>query len=222
MRYKINLKLSSAGFEPIFDLIISKSPWNISIIQASIYIFVNIYMLYALLTSGVYQWQADSPILGLLDVGKGRIAVYGDSNCLDSSHMVTNCYWLLRKILDYTSGNIRDSVLFADSVKKNAALYVEDHQLPSRRTDVNFSTYSAVVGKELVCRSDSRYEIWGTKGYNLDLGKRGNRRLPVFDLGRGLNSTFDNSNLGRLKPSMKNKSEVRNKYIGQMLFYLSN
>ena len=181
-------------------------------------------MLYALLTCGVYQWQADSPILGLLDVGKGRIAVYGDSNCLDSSHMVTNCYWLLRKILDYTSGNIRDSVLFADSVKKNAALYVEDHQLPSRRTDVNFSTYSAVVGKELVCRSDSRYEIWGTKGYNLQVRGR-NRRLPgypVFDLGRGLNSTVGNSNLRRPKPSVKNKSEVRNKYIGQMLFYLSN
>ncbi|KAM3760108.1 hypothetical protein ACB098_01G169300 [Castanea mollissima] len=161
-----------------------------------------------LLTSGMTK--ADSPILGLLDVGEGRIAVYGDSNCLDSSHMVTNCYWLLRKILDYTSGNIRDSVLFADSVKKDAALYVEDNQLPSRRTDVNFSTYSAVVGKELVCRSDSRYEIWGTKGYNLQVRGR-NRRLPgypVFDLGRGLNSTVGNSNLRRLKPPVKNKSEL--------------
>uniref|UniRef100_A0A7I4FMN5 Peptidase S8/S53 domain-containing protein n=1 Tax=Physcomitrium patens TaxID=3218 RepID=A0A7I4FMN5_PHYPA len=31
--------------------------------------------------------QVESPILGAVDAGKGRIAVYGDSNCLDSSHM---------------------------------------------------------------------------------------------------------------------------------------
>ncbi|KAI3512634.1 hypothetical protein L1887_19952 [Cichorium endivia] len=27
--------------------------------------------------------------------------------------------------------------------------------------------YSAVVGKELTCRSDSRFDVWGTKGYGL-------------------------------------------------------
>lgn len=174
------------------------------------------YMACKKLIYGVYQWQADSPILGLLGVGEGRVAVYGDSNCLDSSHMVTNCYWLLRKILDYTSRNIRDPVLFSDSVKQDTRLHVEDNQLPLRRTDVNFSTYSAVVGKELICRSDSRFEIWGTKGYNLQVRGR-NRKLPgypLIDLGRGLNSTVDSSNL-RHHPKLpvKNKGDSGKGYL---------
>lgn len=166
---------------------------------------------------GVHQYlQADSPILGLLAVGGGRIAVYGDSNCLDSSHMVTHCYWLLKKILDFTSKNIRDPVLFADSVRTDKPLCIEDHQLPSRRTDVNFSTYSAVVGKELICRSDSRFEVWGTKGYGLQVRGR-NRRLPGYlaiDNERGLNSATENSNTKRSKSLEKSKDEsLGNKYL---------
>lgn len=32
----------------------------------------------------------------------GRIAVYGDSNCLDSTHLDKACFWLLDTILEYT------------------------------------------------------------------------------------------------------------------------
>lgn len=126
-------------------------------------------------TSG--KAQVESSILGLAQIGGGRVAVYGDSNCLDSSHMVTNCYWLLKKILDFTNSNIRDPVLFSDSAKTKIPLLVDDRQLPSRRNDVNFSTYSSVVGKELVCQHDSRFEVWGTKGYGIQLMGR-NRKLP--------------------------------------------
>lgn len=161
--------------------------------------------------------KADSPILGLLEVGEGRIAVYGDSNCLDSSHMVTNCYWLLRKILDFTSANIRDSVLFSDSSKHDTPLVEDDNQLPSRRTDVNFSSYSAVVGKDLACRSDSRFEVWGTKGYNLDV-REGDKKIPgypVFHVGRGFNSTMDISKSRRPKYTQINKSDyLGSKYLG--------
>lgn len=167
-----------------------------------------------LLTSG--SSTADSPILGLLELGEGRIAVYGDSNCLDSSHMVTHCFWLLRKILDFTSSNIRDPVLFSDSSKQDMSLYEDDNQLPSRRTDINFSTYSAVVGKDLICRSDSRFEVWGTKGYNLHVRGR-NRRLPgypVIDMDRGLNSTVDISKLRRAKVVQKRGGDSSgNKYL---------
>ncbi|GLU09869.1 hypothetical protein SLE2022_267070 [Rubroshorea leprosula] len=170
-----------------------------------------------LLNSGMNK--ADSPILGLLEVGEGRIAVYGDSNCLDSSHMVTNCYWLLKKILDFTSSNIKDSVLFSDSAKQDKPLYEDDNQLPSRRTDVNFSTYSAVVRKDLLCRSDSRFEVWGTKGYNLHVRGR-NRRLPgypIIDLGRGLNTSADASRSRRYKSTEKKNSgdSFGNKYLGR-------
>lgn len=161
--------------------------------------------------------KADSPILGLLEVGEGRIAVYGDSNCLDSSHMVTNCYWLLRKILDFTGANIRDSVLFSDSSKQDTPLVEDDNQLPSRRTDVNFSSYSAVVGKNLACRSDSRFEVWGTKGYNLDV-REGDKKIPgypVFHVGRGFNSTMDISKSRRPKYTQINKSDyLGSKYLG--------
>lgn len=164
--------------------------------------------------------QADSPILGLTGMGQGRVAVYGDSNCLDSSHMVTNCFVLLRKILDFTSEDVRDPVLFSDSNKQDTPLYEDDNQLPSRRTDVNFSAYSAVTGKELICRADARFEIWGTKGYSLQVRGR-NRRLPgypVIDLGSGFNSTFDASNIRRPKLTVRNKDDsLGNRYLG--LFY---
>ena len=152
-----------------------------------------------------------------MEVGGSRIAVYGDSNCLDSSHMVTNCYWLLRKILEFTGSNVKDPILFSNSVKQKAALHQDDDQLPSRRTDLNFSTYSAVVGKELTCRSDSRFDVWGTKGYSLQVRGR-NRRLPGYkaiDLGRGLNSSADVSILTGPKVLDKNKENSSgNRFLG--------
>ncbi|GMH16564.1 hypothetical protein Nepgr_018405 [Nepenthes gracilis] len=161
--------------------------------------------------------KADFPILGFLELGSGRISVYGDSNCLDSSHMISNCYWLLKKILDFTSVNVRDPVLFSDTVRRDAPLHADGKQLPSRRTDVNFSAYSAVVGKELICGFDSRFEIWGTKGYNLQVRGR-YRRLPgypVIDMGRGLNSTVDISNLKKSDTQSLNKGDsLSNKYLG--------
>uniref|UniRef100_T1J4A8 Membrane-bound transcription factor site-1 protease n=1 Tax=Strigamia maritima TaxID=126957 RepID=T1J4A8_STRMM len=35
----------------------------------------------------------------------GRIVLYGDSNCLDNSHMQKDCFWMLEALLDYTSHN---------------------------------------------------------------------------------------------------------------------
>ncbi|CAI9100335.1 OLC1v1037310C2 [Oldenlandia corymbosa var. corymbosa] len=140
--------------------------------------------------------QTDSPILGLVGVGNGRVAVYGDSNCLDSSHMVTNCYWLLKKMLNYTSKNVRDPELFADSNRQQKPLHFDSNQLPSRRNDVSFSTYSSVIGKELTCGSDTRFEVWGTKGYNSQVLRR-NRRLPGYvgtDQSIGQNLTTDTFN----------------------------
>nr|AUS89414.1 SITE-1 protease [Sesuvium portulacastrum] len=164
--------------------------------------------------------KGTSPILGFLEVGEGRISVYGDSNCLDSSHMVTNCFWLLKKILDFTSENIKDPVLFSNSVKQGEPLYVDDKQLPSRRTDVNFSAYSAVMEKELVCRRDSRFEVLGTKGYNIHVRGR-NRRLPGYhtttDMGRSSNISLEIPNLKVPNVIPKISDSLSNKYFG--LFY---
>ncbi|KAF8733107.1 hypothetical protein HU200_015474 [Digitaria exilis] len=121
-----------------------------------------------------------SSILGLMEAGEGRIAVYGDSNCLDSSHMVTNCYWLLRKILEFTGNRVKDPVLFLEAVQLKFPVFENIHQ-PSRRTDVNFSTYSTVIGKELICHQDSRFEVWGTKGYGVQPTGTA-RKLPEYQM----------------------------------------
>lgn len=132
--------------------------------------------------------------------------------------MVTNCYWLLKKMLDYTSSNIKDRVLFSKFSKRYSPLITDEKQLPSRRTDVNFSTYSSVIGKELICESDSRFEVWGTKGYNLHVRGR-NRRLPGYhgiDLGRGLNSTVETTRPTRWRPAREGSElgSSRSKYLG--------
>ncbi|CAN6190773.1 unnamed protein product [Urochloa humidicola] len=121
-----------------------------------------------------------SSILGMMEAGEGRIAVYGDSNCLDSSHMVTNCYWLLRKILEFTGNRVKDPVLFSEEAQLKFPVFENIHQ-PSRRSDVNFSTYSTVVGKEMICHQDSRFEVWGTKGYGVQPTGT-TRKLPEYQM----------------------------------------
>ncbi|KAI3771489.1 hypothetical protein L6452_02654 [Arctium lappa] len=169
--------------------------------------YVHSFPLFDRAGNGPRNKQEDSAILGLVEVGEGRIAVYGDSNCLDSSHMVTDCYWLLQKMLDFTGRNIKDPVLFSDSVKQKQPLHQNDNQLPTRRTDFNFSAYSAVTGKELICQKDSRFDVWGTKGYGLQVRGR-NHRLPghhAIDLGSGLNSSADIFIRKGFKPINKSK-----------------
>ena len=35
--------------------------------------------------------------------GKGRYALYGDSNCLDSSHQTTDCYSFLQTLVEWVA-----------------------------------------------------------------------------------------------------------------------
>lgn len=37
------------------------------------------------------------------DIIPGRLVVYGDSSCLDTSHIEIPCFWLLDAILEYTT-----------------------------------------------------------------------------------------------------------------------
>lgn len=55
-------------------------------------------------TRSVGRFGADMhAVLGVTEHHKGRVAVYGDSNCLDSSHMRTPCFRLLSKLLTYVA-----------------------------------------------------------------------------------------------------------------------
>jgi hypothetical protein len=58
------------------------------------------------LESIVKQRSISMPILGLVEAaGGGRVAVYGDSNCIDSVHLVRDCYWLLLALLEFTTSS---------------------------------------------------------------------------------------------------------------------
>jgi hypothetical protein len=52
--------------------------------------------------------------------GSGRLAVYGDSNCLDSTHMEEPCFWLLDTLLEYTMTSHVTGLL--KSLNKSAAV----------------------------------------------------------------------------------------------------
>ena len=44
--------------------------------------------------------------------GGGRLAIFGDSNCLDSSHMVKDCFWMMNELLKFTAtGSISKQLL---------------------------------------------------------------------------------------------------------------
>ena len=51
----------------------------------------------------------------------GRIVVYGDSNCLDSTHMEKACFWLIDALLEYTMTNHISGLLKS----MNRAPYIE-------------------------------------------------------------------------------------------------
>lgn len=92
--------------------------------------------------------------------------------------MVTNCYWLLKKIVDFTGNRVKDPILFSEAAKLKFPVFENIHQ-PSRRSDVNFSIYSRVIGKELLCHQDSRSEFWGKKGYGVQASGTA-RKLPAY------------------------------------------
>lgn len=46
------------------------------------------------------------PVLALYNHGAGRVGLYGDSNCLDSSHSRSKCFKLLTAMLTWAAGGV--------------------------------------------------------------------------------------------------------------------
>nr|XP_039254753.1 membrane-bound transcription factor site-1 protease-like isoform X1 [Styela clava] len=99
------------------------------------------------------------PILGLHQVENGgRLAIYGDSNCLDTAHKVKECFWLLDAFLQYTShgiispafglGNSQDT---SESNKQASRPLppVENDQLPRRMDGNHLFKYSKVLDYQI-------------------------------------------------------------------------
>lgn len=85
------------------------------------------------------------PILGLYQTtvkpNSGRVALYGDSNCLDNSHMQKDCFWMLSAILEYTSHNTLPGVFKNEEQTTLPANPV----LPDRMEGNHLHRYSKVI-----------------------------------------------------------------------------
>jgi membrane-bound transcription factor site-1 protease len=103
------------------------------------------------LNRGSHEYQVS--IAGVVQPAdsKGRLAVYGDSNCLDSNHMRGgDCYWVLDSMLKYTmDGAIDETMQDLSTVLKEGMLVDKDAGLePKRRPncETEMRKYSKVIG----------------------------------------------------------------------------
>lgn len=119
------------------------------------------------MVSGETLKSKDVPILGFYspkddsknEIAKGRIAVYGDSNCLDSAHLQRDCFWMLEALLQFTSTGVvpnifqpscpdcsqSGTVIDEQSSAKKEFLSPSDAHLPERMEGNNLHRYSKVL-----------------------------------------------------------------------------
>ncbi|XP_025115476.1 membrane-bound transcription factor site-1 protease-like [Pomacea canaliculata] len=94
---------------------------------------------------GETQTKEGVPILGLYQSasqpGAGRIALYGDSNCLDTSHLQKDCFWMLSAILEFTAHKVLPSNFFLQESIELPPM----GDLPERMEGNHLHRYSKVI-----------------------------------------------------------------------------
>ncbi|KAL0485149.1 hypothetical protein AKO1_004360 [Acrasis kona] len=125
------------------------------------------------------QQQVDAPVLGFLQYGLGRLAVFGDSNCVDDVNSPMMCMWLVDHMLKFTTqGSDPDTVLFAKQEVLTEGFVMSQAKLPERTPGVVVS--SRVPLQELIharpLYNVSRYigrspssEGWSAAGHQDDM-----------------------------------------------------
>lgn len=73
----------------------------------------------------------------------GRVVVYGDSNCLDNSHLQKDCFWMLDALLEFTSTGHMPSIFKDNSAK--VTFPSTDEPLPQRMEGNHLYRYSKVI-----------------------------------------------------------------------------
>ncbi len=94
----------------------------------------------------------------------GRIAVFGDSSCLDSSYMtLPDCYWLLESLLTYVtySDEFFSSTFLKGFDYLESTYILPSANVPSRRNDVDMHRYSKVLDDDASpqCGSNLKQEF---------------------------------------------------------------
>lgn len=74
---------------------------------------------------------------------EGRIVVYGDSNCLDSTHIEKPCFWLLDALLEYTMTSHISTIL--KDLNRSPNVRFSSKSMPKRLPNNNLHLYSKVL-----------------------------------------------------------------------------
>lgn len=74
---------------------------------------------------------------------EGRIVVYGDSNCLDSTHIEKPCFWLLDALLEYTMSSHVPTIL--KDLNRPQNIRFDEAAMPKRIPNNNLHMYSKVL-----------------------------------------------------------------------------
>lgn len=79
----------------------------------------------------------------------GRLVVYGDSNCIDDSHLQKSCFWMLDAILEYTTTGYIPTIFMNENQRKRKTVKttsdIEIGKLPHRMEGNHFSHHSKVL-----------------------------------------------------------------------------
>jgi len=99
--------------------------------------------------------------LGLTESGNGRVAVYGDSNCLDSSYQSDHCFALLHALLDYVNHEEESELLkkLLNEDQRILTPWVTEDELPRPIEGVDFSEVSFVLSNPLACYKNSPMRV---------------------------------------------------------------
>lgn len=76
---------------------------------------------------------------------EGRVVVYGDSNCLDSTHIEKPCFWLLDTLLEYTMTSHVSTLLKDLNRAPTTQFDTTLKQMPKRLPNNNLHMYSKVL-----------------------------------------------------------------------------
>lgn len=76
---------------------------------------------------------------------EGRIVVYGDSNCLDSTHIEKPCFWLLDALLEYTMTSHVSTILKDLNRSPSVQFTPNSISMPKRLPNNNLHMYSKVL-----------------------------------------------------------------------------
>ena len=138
------------------------------------------------------------PVLGLSIVGSGRLVLYGDSNCLDSSHQKSNCHGLLEKVLAFAAEKRDDdegvqALLQFEAQLKDVFGSLREG-LPERRPDYNFTEASFVLQNDIKCYPNSPLKYQGLEYQGDEAGVSGGGGSSSSSIGGDSQKEDDENN----------------------------